>query len=230
MPEGVGAGLAAGTDGVATDPGAGVPSSQEAIAEPNKTADAVPAGTQGEGSAPAKTIPEADFRAYQSKMDQKLAQLQREAEQRELQALTVIDQLTRQLDALQLAGAPPEVVQAKQAERQLAVEQFKLAKEREKLQAERDSMVPVLKEAAIQKLSTQYGCPRAELEGFDNYPAMEAHAKAYKKFARQAELDKRIKNKVDDQEGSSATSSVDISNIKDPKTLLSMGFANLKKR
>lgn len=211
MPDGEGTGLPAGAPGVSE--GA---ESQE-IAGATNAAESMP-----ETSTTGKTIPEADFRKFQSESDKRISQMQKAWDEERLQAMTVIDQLARKVDELSMAGAPPEVIEHKKQERDLAMQRFLLEQEKK-------NMLPVLREATIQKLCSQYGVPRDELEQFDNAYAMEGFAKAYSKSQRKKELDRRIENKVDEQEGASATSAVDISNIKDPLALLSMGFAQRDK-
>lgn len=217
-PIGGGSGESAGDAGSGADSGVAESSgvadgdSQDAIAA-DETAESMPEVTD-------KPITPEQFRKFQAQADKRaaaLAKQHQEAQAATMAAMAYIAQLEAQNDKLALAGAPQEVLDAKALQRELAIEKFRL--DQEKM-----GMVPAVRAAALMEISNEYGIPVEDLAEAQSRAEALTIAKAYKRYSRRGKLEERAAKGTDKQEGSSPSAGVDISKIKDSKTLFAMAF------
>jgi hypothetical protein len=208
--EGGSEGLAAGASGVPESAGASEAGSQQGMPV-SEAAGAMPEE---------KPITPEQFRKFQSEADKRFAAIQKEAESSKhgmMAALQYIAQLEAANDQLQMAGSPPEILQAREKERALGLEKMQL-------EAEKQQILPLVKQAILLQIAQQYEVPLEELEGATSRREAELIAQAYRKYSRRGKLEERAAKGTDKQEGSSPTAATDISNIKDSTRLLDMAF------
>lgn len=215
MTEGGSEGMAPGASGVPDDAGVAEGDSQQGMPAP-----------EAGGSLPAeKPITPADFKKFQSEADKRFAAAQKEVEQHKgglMAAMQYIAQLEAANDQLQMAGSPPEVLQARERERALSLEKMQL-------EMQKQAMLPSLRQARLLEISQKYEVPMEEIQEAQTYREAEVIAQAYRKYTRREKLDERAKKGTDKQEGASPSAAVDISGIKDPTKLFDMYFKGKKR-